>query len=268
MALPLLARTDKLAALDERFRLWYVTDTHLGNRATDETALYNTVRAIAADDHAFWVAGGDKGEYINASDKRFDPADCASWMQVADLGNLAKCQADRYLEITRPIWSQCLFSLDGNHEEQIYRRYYYDVGATIAGAMGVPHFRDGAWLRWTFARDFGKGRSLSHPFDIVALHGWGGGRSVGGKANTLRNALVAYNADLILLGHTHCRQRLAAVAYTATRTDVLTRRRVALFGGSFLDGAGYAIRQGYEPAEIGAVCAEIMPAMRNIEVRL
>jgi hypothetical protein len=48
----------------------------------------------------------------------------------------------------------------------------------------------------------------------------------------------------------------------------LTRRRVAICGGCFLDGAGYAIRAGYEPAEIGAVCVELTPALRGLEVRL
>ena len=268
MALPLLRRDTALTAPDEKFRLWCITDTHLGNKATNETALYNLIQHIAADDHAYWIAGGDKGEFINITDRRFDPADCVSWVQVSDLGNLAQRQADRYLELTRPIWSKCLFSLDGNHEGQIYKRYHFDVGAVVAGKMGVPHYRQGAWLRWTFTRTFANKRHVDRPLDIVALHGWGGGRTKGAKANMMTQALIAYNADLIMLGHVHYRGRVPAISYTATRMDVTTRRRVAVCCGGFLDGAGYSLEAGYEPAEIGSVEVELFPDLRGIEVRL
>jgi hypothetical protein len=268
MTLPLLTRITDLSGPEERFRLWKITDTHLGNRATAETALDTAVREIAADDHAYWIAGGDKGEYINHTDRRFDPKELASWIEIEDLGNLAKRQADRFLEITRPIWSQCLFSEDGNHEDKIYSGYHFDVGAVTAAAMGVPHCRSGAWLRWTFRRSYTKSRKVETVINVVSLHGWGGGRTKGSLANMLMQALAAFGADLVLIGHRHARMRVASLSYVATQTDITTRMRVAACCGGFLNGARYAIEKGYEPAEIGPVYASITPGIHKIEVTL
>lgn len=271
MPLPYLAHTTVMPALDSCYRLWYVTDAHLGSAGTDETAFANTVRQIERDERSFWIAGGDKGEFINISDRRFDPHDCASWLQIADLGNLAQRQGERFLELTRPIWSKCLGSLDGNHEAEIYRRYHYDIGATIAAEMGVPYCRDGFWLRWTFERECAgkKATTARHSFDIVAMHGWSGtGRRPGSGANALLDALAVFNADVVLLGHNHRRQREPMCSYVLAGQAVTTRKRVAVFGGTFRDGSGYSLQRVLPPSEIGAVAVDIWPLLRQVEVRL
>lgn len=266
--LPLIIQRLPLSSRTDRYHLWDLCDAHLGSIATDEAALTNLVREIAADPMARWIAGGDKGQFINITDKRFEPEDCASWMQVADLGNLAKRQAARYLEITRPIWSQCLLSIDGNHTDAIYRRYHEDIGAIIAAEMGVPHCRNGAWLRLVFEWATPNNKPRVTAYEIAVLHGWGGGRGAGSAANMMYQALIAFNADIVFLEHRHKRDRLAVNCYAAARNCIVTRQRVAVLSGSFLDGAAYSLTRGYEPAEIGSVRVELHPDRRGIEVRL
>ena len=268
--IPLVERRIEYASRGDTFRLWYVTDTHLGNRAVNETALYRTIQEIAADPSALWVAGGDKIECINISDKRFDPHEIVSWLALADLSNLAQCQAKRYLKITKPIWDKCLGSLDGNHERKIRTKYHYDVGGYIAAEMGVPYLGEaGAWLRLRFSRRLETGtRATTTTYHVVAHHGWGGGRHPGSAANALRDALATFNADIVMLGHRHLRLRVALAHYVGSGKRVITRTRVGLFGGTFLDGAEYAQRAGYTPSEIGAVCVELTPDKHGIEVRL
>ena len=249
----------------DTFHLWHLTDFHVGSIACDEKALKATIAEVASDPFAIWTGGGDFCEFINPTDRRFDPAEVASWIKVADLADIAKAQCDHVIELLGPIADKCIGSIMGNHGGYIARIHHRNPHSYICGALGIPDLgADGAFINLRFKRWGGSTRT----YRIALLHGWGGGRQPGGKMNKLRDALAAFDADIALLGHVHARMRLATTAYTCTKNRVITKKRVAVFGGTYLDGAGYAVRAGYPPAEIGGVMISIAPDKDRIEVNL
>ena len=249
------------------FHLWHLTDTHLGSRACDEAALRRDIARVADDPFAYWVFGGDWCEFINPTDRRFDPAEVADWIRVRDLADIAKVQSDHAITLFRPIATpdKCLGAIGGNHGLTILNEFHHDPHAYICGELNIPNLGyDGAFINLRFKRAGGSIRS----YRIALLHGWGGGRQPGGKMNKLRDALAAYDADVILLGHLHVRYRLAAMTYSCTKHRIVTKKRLAVIGGAYLDGAGYAVRAGYPPAELGGVMISITPDKNIIECLL
>jgi len=265
MALQLKSHVIEYASRSDTFHLWHLTDFHIGSKACDEKALKATIAEIAADPFAVWAGGGDWAEFINPTDRRFDPAEVAPWIKVADLADIAKAQSDYAIELFRPIADKCIGAIGGNHGLYIAREHHHNPHAYICGKLNIDNLGfDGALINLRFKRQGGSTRS----YRIALLHGWGGGRQPGGKMNKLRDALAAFDADIALLGHVHARMRLATTAYTCTKNRVITKKRVAVFGGTYLDGAGYAVRAGYPPAEIGGVMISIAPDKDRIEVNL
>lgn len=253
------------ASRSDVFHHWHITDAHLGSSACDERALQRDIAKIEADPFATWTFGGDWAEFINPTDRRFDPKEVASWITVADLADIAKAQCAHTVALFKPIAVKCIGAIGGNHGLYIARTHHRDPHADICGKLNIPNLGyDGAFINLRFKRQGGSTRS----YRIALLHGWGGGRQPGGKMNKLRDALAAYDADIILLGHLHVRYRLSAMTYSCTKSRVVVKKRVAVLGGTYLDGAGYALRAGYAPAEIGGVCVNITPDKNRIEVNL
>jgi len=247
------------------FHHWHITDTHLGSRACDEVALRRDIARIRADPFATWTFGGDWAEFINPTDRRFEPKEVASWITVADLANIAKVQCGRAIALFQPIADKCIGAIGGNHGLTILREHHHDPHGDICSKLDIPNLGyDGAFINLRFKRLGGSTRS----YRIAMLHGWGGGRQPGGKMNKLRDALAAYDADIILLGHLHVRYRLPGTSYSCTKHRIVVKQRVALIGGTYLDGAAYGVRAGYPPAEIGGVCVNITPDKGTVKVNL
>ena len=253
------------ASRADEFHLWHITDTHLGSCAVNEKALRRDIAEIEADPFAIWTFGGDWAEFISPTDKRFDPTEVADWISVADLADIAKVQCAHTARLFGPIADKCIGAIGGNHGLFIARTHHRNPHADICSKLDIPNLGyDGAFINLRFQRKGGSTRT----YRIAMLHGWGGGRQPGGKMNKLRDALAAYDADIILLGHLHVRYRLSAMTYTCTKSRVVVKKRVAVLGGTYLDGAGYALRAGYPPAEIGGVMISITPDKNLIEVNL
>ena len=249
----------------DTFHLWNLTDFHIGHKETDEKALRATIAKIEADPFALWMGGGDYCEYISVGDPRFDGSELAPWIGTSDLANLARVQSDRVIELLAPIVDKCLGLIGGNHGLRIHKYQQFDPLGYIAGKLQVPNLGwDGAFINLRFKRQGGSARA----YKLCLLHGWGGGRSAGSKTNKLRDGLVAFNADILFMGHHHWRARLAMRAWDCTARSITTKTRIGIHGGGYLCGAGYAVRQGYAPAEIGSVCVDIVPDKNIISVTL
>lgn len=250
------------ASRSDTFSLWNLADPHIGHRATHEKELRATVATIKADPFALWAGSGDYCEYIGVGDHRFDGAELAPWIKTSDLANIAWVQSDYVIAILEPIADKCLGLIGGNHGLKIHRYQQFDPLGYIAGKLGVPNLGyDGGWVYLTFKRQGGSVRA----YKLCLLHGWGGGRTAGAKKNKLRDGLMAFNADILFMGHHHVRDRLAMLAWDCTARGNTTTTRIAVHGGGYLGGAGYALRAGYPPSEVGSVCVNITPDKDIIE---
>lgn len=267
-AIPVITIDIPYASRSDAFRLWLVSDAHLGNLHTREDEIKGVVDRIAGDEMARWLDAGDKAESITHLDKRFEPEDLADWIPARDLNRLPELQAARYVSLFSPVKDKCLGLLEGNHEAAIRRRQQNPIHGAICDKLGVRDLGiSAAWLRLRFKRTAG-GKDC-RVLNVVVSHGSGtSARSKGGKAVRLENALHVYAADLVFLAHLHDRRREVAMDWIETAGRVIPRKRVAVCGGTFLETANYSIERNYPPAEVGAVCVEYWPNEHRLEVRL
>jgi len=257
-------------------RIWPLGDVHLGNVACAEKEFAATVAEIAADPLSRWVGMGDYCEWINRGDPRFSPASAPKWLDLYSL-DLARQQADRFLEITEPIADKCIALIRGNHEDTIARHterdVYQDLVAGIReritpqpGRLGLGYC---GYIRLRLLR----GGVQSWALDIFCHHGWGGGRLAGAKALKLERALARYTADLVMIGHWHTRQTVpgATIALNRRGTRVQHAQRRGLVTGHWLQGytqdtETYVERAGYPPSPVGCPVVELRPADNSIRL--
>lgn len=242
-------------------RVYALADIHLGSALCDEALLQETVRQIARDPLAYWVGLGDMCEWINRRDPRHRESRLAEWLWGKD--DLAAAQRARLLEVLAPIRGKCLALVKGNHEDAILQHAETDVYYSVVEAMrvegqelalGASGFVTLTIQRQSF-RDCRDVRFFLH-------HGYVGGRLAGAKALELERLPGRYDADVILLGHSHVKQALTVVTHAVNAAgEVVERRRVCAVCGTFLrthgEPEGYAELRGYPPTDVGPVVIEI-----------
>lgn len=257
----------------DEFHLYPIADTHVGAAACDEDKLKALVSAIAADDRAYWVGGGDMCDFINRGDvKRFDPSALASWLTVADLADLALAQRDRFLDITKPIASKCLGLIEGNHCRAILSHYERDIYSEIVtgikeiGKFPADHqlaLGYSGYLDLNFYRSDGKNAGTKILISIH--HGYVGGRLAGAKALNMQRWLWTHNCDLALFGHSHNTEiQIESVEFVDKKGNIKYKNRIGAFMGTFLKSGidnidTYSSRAGYAPMPLSHLEIVIRP---------
>jgi hypothetical protein len=271
---------------DQTLRVVPISDAHVGAGACDENRLVRCVESVRSDPAARWLGLGDYCDFINRSDPRYSPSSLASWVTVADTGDLARAQRDRFLSITKPIADKCLVLVEGNHETAIARHYvrsiYSEIVTGVREAAGWPDTHKLAlgytgWLRLVFrrAKDDADRRGGTSRIDIKLHHGHGGGKLAGGKALNLERMLWTNDADLLMVGHTHISGwQQSAVEELDAHGHIRHRTRYGVHCGTFLrsthpDGAPtYSEIAGYLPLTVGGVEVILKPGADDIHQRI
>ena len=258
------------------YRIIPLGDIHIGAAACDEGRLKKVIQTIKEDDSCWWIGMGDYADYINMSDPRFSVATLAPWIGTKDLGDLAKAQTERFLDLIRPIAHKCLALMEGNHETAIQRHYersiFSDIVTGIKEAGGFPPDHQlgigyYGWLILKFRRGHHDG-DYKHSTRQIVLnlhHGFGGGRLSGGKALNMERWLWTHDCDIAFFGHTHnAGTQFAAVETVNSAGKVVTRPRFGVYGGTFLrsinEGAAtYSEVKGYLPLPLAGAEIHLKP---------
>ena len=199
--------------------------------------------AILGDVH--YEAQGCKRELLDAwiVDVR---ASGAYWLCIGDLfdaqtltapgGIKAKASAvdledamDRLEAAFLPIREKCLGMIPGNHEERISRFGGIDPIRQLTTRLEISYDPLRLALQLTFSKTM-------RAYRLYALHGYGGGRRMGSRANKLEDLSAVVDANIYVMGHMH------------TPMVFTDHKRVYTMTGSFLGYEGYPIRQGYKPS--------------------
>lgn len=268
------------------FRLYYLTDLHVGAKACDENLLRRDIAAIESDPRAYWIGGGD---YIDAiarkGDKRYRESELASWLAGKD--DVMGQQRDYLVDMLAPIAHKCLGLIDGNHEDAAIR--YYDRNiygeivtkiADIAGrpppslALGTQGFVIINWRRGT-PDDWGGTWSMV----VYCHHGYGGGRLPGAHALALGRILGDYECDLAMTGHRHIEQVLSKARVCPSGYGAKKKISYAAFVASYLDTFikpssdtmpldTYPERKGLPASKLGTFPIVIKPSDRRISLHV
>ena len=274
----------------DEFRVWNLSDLHLGARGCSEKLLNKDVKAIAEDPYSFWIGGGDYAEFIGYSDKRFDPDAVADWISVKDLGDLGKRTMQKVRDVLYPIRSKCLGLLIGNHERKFELHTQHEsLHYWLCEELGVPylgycclfdlHFclLSGSVAKPRLMKKLPPRRGNirhqdSNVFRVFAHHGAGYAVTPGGKLNKLISAMNAFEADLYFLSHVHDQmaRREPVLSADAACTTLTQKVRLGMISGSYLKtynqgSISYGEQKMYRPTSLGAAVAKIRPATRHME---
>lgn len=276
----------------DEFRIWNLSDLHLGAKGCAENDLRRDIREIEDDPYSLWVGGGDYADYIGYTDKRFDPDAMAEWISVKDLGDLGKKCTERVRDLLMPIRNKCLGLLIGNHElKYALRTEHESLHHWLCQELDVPylgyccffdlHFCLTAKQKTPAMKDSlpprrGENRhNDSNVFRVFAHHGAGYATTPGGKLNKLISAMNAFDADLYFLGHVHDQmgRRQPAISANADCTKLTQRTRLGMISGSYLKtynqgSVSYGEQKMYGPTTLGAAVATICPDTRHINASI
>jgi len=256
-------------------------DVHIGARACDEKLFRELVARIARDKNCYWVGMGDYCDFITGKDPRFSIKSLAAWVTIDDLLDLAAAQAERFLNIVKPIAGQCLGLVEGNHETAILRHYERDVYREIVTALkGAGGFAAdynlaigySGWLILKFYRS--KKRRAATVLKVKLHHGHVGGRLAGAKALNMQRHLWNNNADLIVFGHSHNTMiQVEAVEEVDRNGNLRYQHRVGAYAGTFLrttteDATTYSEVKGYFPIPLAGIEVVLRPGAKESPERL
>lgn len=261
------------------FTIVPIGDIHIGAIGCNEQLLKKVVKRIQSDPHCYWVGMGDYCDFIRMSDRRFDPAVLADWVEVADLVDLPKRQVERVLSFLNPIADKCLGLIEGNHERTIKQWSERDVfseivsGVKAAAKMKTDQqlgFGASGWLRLRFER----GSKGVHIYTISLHHGFVGGKLAGAKALNMQRWLWTHRCDLALFGHSHNQMvQVEGVEEIDRNGNIFLHRSVGAYTGTFLQSitegtTSYAEFGGYFPLPVGGVEIKLQPGSKIREQRL
>lgn len=234
--------TQEYNSRGDSFKLWNLTDLHIGAKAFDEKLFRQQVKIIADDPNAYWVGGGDYVDGIfHVNDKRYKPETLAEWC----LGetDVLDCQLEYAADLIKPIAHKCKALVKGNHDDDLERYHgrnvYWQLVKMIAnrGELDASQLAIGwqGFLQIPFHRIAKTGKKCdAWVLTFYLQHGYGAGRLPGSHALALGRVMSDYYADIYLLGHRHVYQFLSNNLVMPGAVTAHERRRYAWFVPSFL----------------------------------
>lgn len=269
------------------FRLYYLTDLHLGAKACDETLLKAHIAAIASDPDAFWICGGDVIDGItHAGDKRYDPEVLAPWC----LGekDVLGCQTAYAVDMLKPIADKCLAMGSGNHEDHTDaqgRVVYREIVSGVAKAGGHDPadlaYGIGGFVVLNTRRGNPHSSGSNWSMRIYCHHGTGGGALAGGHALRIERMLGSFDCDLSLSGHVHRPVTASRTILMASGHRKVAEERTAWAAiiPGYLSGAvktrkdgwpvnTYSERKQLPPQPVGTLPIIIRPGVKDKRYRI
>lgn len=223
-----------------------LSDMHIGAPQTDREAIQGYVDWIKKTKNAYTLLNGD---LFNAATKQ-------SAAEIYEYDKMITPDDELVMleKLLKPIANKILAACSGGHE---LKAFFKSVGADYTW-----HLMRNLGVEERYARDGGvllmKTKPLNRQdnsfFSAVFTHGWGGARTRGAKIRKLEYLASAYHADMYILSHDHT-QGLGRDNYLETNDwddpHVTVHRKMLVATGGFLGYAGYPLRAGYQPSDMG-----------------
>lgn len=222
----------------EEAKIIPLSDLHIGDPNFDETILMKYLTQ-ADEDNCYILLNGDMIEMAT----RDSVGDVYGQVLPPDE------QYDKLGDLLSPYKDKILVATEGNHEYRQYRstgmssRRFYQ-------SLGIPFHPDDAWLKLRVGEKKRNGKPVA--YSIYMIHGHGGGRRVGSKANRLEDLGNGRFADLYIRSHTHW-QLMFVDSYEIPNMYANRVRRVQrmyINTGCFVNSR-YAIRHEYKRSTLG-----------------
>ncbi|WP_059280122.1 hypothetical protein [Dehalococcoides mccartyi] len=241
------------------FKLYPIGDTHLGTQHCNEDMLKAKIKEVASNKYARWVGIGDYGEFISPNDKRWDGKCISMWV---DKDDIAESQVDYISRLFRPIASQCIGMLEGNHENMFRVHSHADPQKNICKRLEAANLGATSFINLHFRRSNADCRLIR----VVAAHGAGCAITPGAKLTRLQRFMNQYAARIYMHGHVH-----DIITHTIPYLDVsdagriVSRDKVGAMTGCFFTtytqgiAPSYGEWKNYPPTSLGCPVFTIVP---------
>ncbi len=245
------------------FCLVPIGDLHAGIKNFAENDLKQVIEWIRKTPNAYWIGMGDYAEFINYSDKRFDPYNISDWC-LDSLDKLAQTQANYICKLFMPIKDRCIGLIEGNHEETIRLKYHTSIVDAMAHSLKTVNLTDCTWIRLKFARD---SNASTRNVIVFAAHGSSAAIKLGGKINKITDIGNFFEADIYLMGHVHDRSsayRPRLYITTKGTPRIYDRNKLFILTGTFFKTyqehtRSYGAKKLYPPTPLGVEKIRIEP---------
>jgi predicted phosphodiesterase len=262
--------------LNDKIKLWFLSDLHNGNAAASVKRFKQDVKEIENDPLSFAMLGGDMCDFINFSDGRFDAGAVRADITVQNFKEHGKFLISEVREWLRPIQHKIIASCYGNHEAVYQRKAENDLHAWLCVELGCLNLQYGGLFDLVFIRaikPFGLhpigspkvGTGDKSSKRIFMYHGAGAAATSGGKFNRLIKTM-SIEADVIFMGHVHEQLafRQTLLAANPTCTELIYKYKLGVVSGSYLatyseKTVSYGEMKGYSPTTLGAAKVTIIP---------
>lgn len=170
-------------------------DEHLGDEHSDLKRLLARIEYVKNTPNAYCILNGDiidnatKTSIGDTYTQVFNPME----------------QIEKATEIFSPIKDKILCITHGNHENRTYKNEGINLSRLMATQLGLAN-RYTPTSATLFVRLGDGGASTHHRrvcYTLYVLHGSGGGRKEGGKANRLAEMASIIDTDIYIHSHTH-----------------------------------------------------------------
>lgn len=168
-------------------------------------------------------------------------------------------QHEQMVEWLRPLAKRELIlgSLQGNHEERVYKESGVNISKSLARELGIPYLGDACWN--TF-------RVGEQTYSIYSLHGRTGSKFDGTALLALERLAAPFHADLVVMGHAHKCISSSVLMQVVKDGRVKEHKKHLLITGSYLKYGGYAQTFGLPPSKLGSPKVKFMSDRHDISV--
>lgn len=167
--------------------------------------------------------------------------------------SLDQC-TDELEALFQPVADRILACCSGGHElSRVFQQIGSDWTYNLMKRLGKEsiYARDGGILLIKTKPLTPKDKIF---FTIVFTHGWGTARTRGAKLRKIEYLSQAVDADVYVLSHDHVQNLTRDNVLFASSWDderLSTHRKLLVSTGSFRGYAGYPLRRGFQPADLG-----------------
>lgn len=230
-----------------------LSDFHWDEPQSDHEAIKGYVDWIKRHKNAYTLLNGDLWTMVGLRrgyGDIFEKGEPAKMIELMS-PDMALEQVEEVLE---PIADRILAACSGGHE---LNNMFSAVGADYTYRL-LKHLG----REKVYARDGGvllmKTKSLAKSdnifFSAVFTHGWGSARTRGAKLRKAEYLAEAFEADMIIISHDHTqnvtRKNILTIQSWSSK-EVSVLRTMLVSSGAFRGYAGYPLRAGYQPADLG-----------------
>ena len=211
-------------------------DEHIGDEQSDLKRLLGRIEYVKNTPNAYCILNGDiidnatKTSIGDTYTQVFNPME----------------QLSKAVQLFEPIKDKILCITHGNHENRTYKNEGINLSCLMANQLGLAdrYTPTSALLFIRVGDGHSSTRNRRVCYTLYVLHGSGGGRKEGGKANRLAEMASIIDADIYIHSHTH----LPMVMKQAFHRIDTSNSAVALVDKLFVNTAANLKYGGYGEA--------------------